>query len=135
MIPSITEALERLKNHTDYRILKRLDPEAVGGPALGSGVIRRAAIVDTETTGMDPKADQVIEIGIVVFEYAAESGQVGPVLEFLAYRAGFFYEAHRGEIDCRALLEVLGASVPTQVAMRLLGAAPQARVWHRHREL
>jgi DNA polymerase-3 subunit epsilon len=199
MISSVTEALECLKNHADYRILKRLDPEAVGGPALGSVVIRRAAIIDTETTGMDPKADRVLEIGIVVFEYAAETGQVGPVvgclsaledpgrpippestaihgitddmvkgqrfddaavaslldgvalviahnatfdrpflearfpmfehlywgcsirdipwreaghassaLEFLAYRAGFFYEAHRAEIDCRALLAVLG---------------------------
>jgi DNA polymerase-3 subunit epsilon len=199
MIPSVTEALECLENHTDYRILKRLDPEAVGGPALTAGTIRRAAIVDTETTGMDPKADQIVEIGIVVFDYAAETGQIGPVvgclsaledpgrpippestaihgitddmvkgqrfddaavaslldgvalviahnaafdrpflearfplfehlhwgcsirdipwrdaghassaLEFLAYRAGFFYEAHRAEIDCRALLAVLG---------------------------
>jgi DNA polymerase III subunit epsilon len=198
MIPSETEALECLKNHADYRVLKRLDPEAVGGPALTAGTIRRAAIVDTETTGMDPKTDQVLEIGIVVFEYAAETGQVGRVvrclsaledpgrpippestaihgitddmvkgqrfddaavasllegvalviahnasfdrpflearfplfeqlhwgcsirdipwrdaghassaLEFLAYRAGFFYEGHRAEIDCRALLAVL----------------------------
>ena len=28
-------------------------------------------------------------------------------LEYLAYRAGFFYEGHRAEIDCLALLEVL----------------------------
>src|ERR1700692_245243 len=84
MIPSVTEALECLKNHADYRILSRLDPEAVGGPALDSGVIRRAAIVDTETTGMDPKADQVLEIGILVFEYAAETGQVGPVVGCLS---------------------------------------------------
>jgi hypothetical protein len=26
--------------------------------------------VDTETTGMAPKTDQVLEIGIVVFDYA-----------------------------------------------------------------
>ena len=199
MIPSVTEALACLKNHVDYRVLMRLDPEAVGGPALAAGTVRRAAIVDTETTGMDPKTDQVLEIGIVVFEYAVETGQVGPVvgclsaleypgrpippestaihgitdemvkgqrfddaavaslldgvalviahnatfdrpflearfpmfehlhwgcsirdvpwrdaghvssaLEFLAYRAGFFYEGHRAEIDCRALLAVLG---------------------------
>jgi DNA polymerase-3 subunit epsilon len=28
-------------------------------------------------------------------------------LEYLAYRAGFFYEGHRAEIDCLALLQVL----------------------------
>jgi len=84
MIPSVTEALACLKNHVDYRVLMRLDPEAVGGPALAAGTVRRAAIVDTETTGMDPKTDQVLEIGIVVFEYAAETGQVGPVVGCLS---------------------------------------------------
>jgi DNA polymerase-3 subunit epsilon len=28
-------------------------------------------------------------------------------LEYLAYQYGFFYEGHRAEIDCRALLEIL----------------------------
>ena len=28
-------------------------------------------------------------------------------LEYLAYQYGFFYDGHRAEIDCRALLEVL----------------------------
>jgi hypothetical protein len=28
------------------------------------------------------KADQVLEIGIVVFDYAVETGQVGPVVGF-----------------------------------------------------
>jgi DNA polymerase-3 subunit epsilon len=198
MTPSLSEALACLQNHPDYRILTRLDPASVGGPALTEGTIRRAAIIDTETTGMSAQTDQILEIGIVVFDYAVESGRVGPVvghlsaledpgrpippestaihgitddmvrgrrfddaavarvldgvnliiahnaafdrpflearfplfkelswgcslrdiawreaghasssLEFLAYRAGFFYEGHRAEIDCRALLAVL----------------------------
>jgi DNA polymerase-3 subunit epsilon len=36
-----------------------------------------------------------------------EAGHASSALQFLAYRAGFFYEGHRAEIDCRALLEVL----------------------------
>jgi DNA polymerase-3 subunit epsilon len=151
---------------------------------------------------MDPEADQVIELGIVVFEYEPESGQVGPVvarfsgledpgrpippetiavhhitdemvaglkvddaqvakalegvtlviahnakfdrpfvearwpafeslawacsiqdvdwrshgyassaLEFLAMRAGLFYDAHRAEMDCRVVLAVLARSL------------------------
>jgi len=198
MTISVDDAVACLMEHPDYRVLKRLDPESVGGPALTQGTVRRAAIIDTETTGMDSKVDRIIEIGIVVFEYAAETGEVGPVvghlssledpgrpippeaiaihhitddmvrgkrfddtvvaqllegvslviahnakfdrpflearfpfftkmpwacsirdvgwrergysssaLEFLAYRTGFFYDGHRAEIDCRALLAVL----------------------------
>ena len=36
-----------------------------------------------------------------------EAGISSHKLEYLAYRAGFFYEGHRAEIDCLALLEVL----------------------------
>ncbi len=202
MTVSVDDAVACLMEHPDYRVLKRLDPESVGGPALTQGTVRRAAIIDTETTGMDSKADRIIEIGIVVFEYAAETGEVGPVvghlsaledpgrpippeaiaihhitdemvrgkrfddaavaqllegvslviahnakfdrpfletrfplfmkmpwacsirdvgwrdsgyassaLEFLAYRTGFFYDGHRAEIDCRALLAVLARPV------------------------
>jgi DNA polymerase-3 subunit epsilon len=213
MTISVEDAVACLTQHPDYRVLKRLDPDSVGGPRLTQGTVRRAAIIDTETTGMDSSADRIIEIGIVVFEYIAETGKVGPVvghlsaledpgrpippeaiavhhitdemvrgqhfdesaisklltgvnlviahnasfdrpflegrlplfkdlpwgcsirdvawreagysssaLEFLAYRAGFFYEGHRAEIDCCALLALLArplgeAQVP---ALRLL---------------
>jgi DNA polymerase-3 subunit epsilon len=36
-----------------------------------------------------------------------ERGYSSSALEFLAYRTGFFYDGHRAEIDCRALLAVL----------------------------
>ena len=181
-----------------YRVLRRLDLSYAGGPAIAGGDIRRAAIVDVETTGMDRQDDQIIELGVVVFEYLAGSGETGPVvgrysgfedpgrpippsstrihgitdemvrghrldeaavaavlagvdlviahnagfdrpflearlpvftalpwacslrdvawkdhgvgssaLEFLAYRAGLFYDAHRAQMDCLALLAVL----------------------------
>jgi DNA polymerase III subunit epsilon len=192
------QAVARLASDPDYRVLKRLDPASVGGAPLRGGAVWRAAIIDVETTGLDSQTDQVIEIGMVVFEYAAATGQIGPVvghfsaledpgrpippevtaihhitdemvkdqhfddaaitktlagvsliiahnapfdrpflekrypqfaqypwgcslrdipwrdsgygsaaLEFLAYRMGFFYEGHRAEIDCRALLAIL----------------------------
>src|ERR1035438_10633352 len=84
MTISVDDAVARLMEHPDYRVLKRLDPESVGGPALTQGTVRRAAIIDTETTGMDSKTDRIIEIGIVVFEYAAETGEVGPVVGHLS---------------------------------------------------
>ena len=198
MTSDIEQLVRCVDAHPDFRVLRRLDASYAGGPKNLGGAIRRAAIVDVETTGMDPKDDQVIELGIVVFEYAAEAGQVGPVvghfsgfddpgrpipaevtaihgitdemvkgqrldetaiagllkgvgiviahnasfdrpflearlplfatlpwgcsvrdvewrehgyassaLEFLAYRAGLFYDAHRAETDCRAVLAVL----------------------------
>nr|MCU0974123.1 exonuclease domain-containing protein [Burkholderiales bacterium] len=36
-----------------------------------------------------------------------EAGIGSAKLEYLAYRCGFFFDAHRAEVDCRALLEVL----------------------------
>lgn len=36
-----------------------------------------------------------------------EAGMTSAKLEYLAYQYGFFYEGHRAEIDCRALLEIL----------------------------
>jgi hypothetical protein len=59
----VADAVACLREHPDYRVLKRLDREAGGGPALTHGTVRSAAIIDTETTGMDPKVDQIIEIG------------------------------------------------------------------------
>jgi DNA polymerase-3 subunit epsilon len=55
-------------------------------------------------------------------------------LEYLAYRAGFFYEGHRAEIDCRALLQVLAQPLGDTGASAfktLLGNARQEslRIW------
>lgn len=214
----------QLAEHPDYRVLRRLDISRTG-PALSGPTVRRAAIVDTETTGTDPAVDKVIELAVVVFEYCRESGRVGRVLgtydgledpgqpippestaihgitdamvagkriddaavarllegvgiviahnagfdrkfleprlpvfaglhwgcswqevpwseagiessklEYLAYRYGFFYEGHRAEVDCLALLEVLRQPFAESgvSALRLLldsAREPSFRLW------
>lgn len=216
----------QLEEHPDYRVLRRLDTSRTV-PALEGPTVRRAAIVDTETTGTDPAADKVIELAVVVFEYCHASGVVGRVLgsydgledpgvpippsstaihgitdamvaghriddaavatllqgvglviahnagfdrkfleprlplfatlpwgcswqevpwseagiessklEYLAYRYGFFYEGHRAEIDCRALLEVLrgpfeqaGAPVTALKVLLDSARATSFRLW------
>lgn len=57
-----------------------------------------------------------------------ELGFPGTKLEYLATERGFFYEGHRSEIDCRALLEVLRLPLPgkqTSPWQLLLAAGPR----------
>lgn len=61
-------------------------------------------------------------------------GFAGRKLDYLAARQGFFYEGHRSEIDCRALLEVLRRPLPRSGDIawhRLLesGARHTYRIW------
>jgi DNA polymerase-3 subunit epsilon len=191
-----------LEAHADYRVLRRLVLRDVFAEP-GEREVRRGAIVDVETTGLSPEADKIIELGVVLFEYSPETGEVFRVLdtysgledpgrpipdevsaihgitdrmvagqriadakvaallqgvsiviahkaefdrpfleqrlpmlaqfpwacslqqigwseegfgaaslEHLAYRCGFFFEGHRSEIDCRALLEVIRRPLP-----------------------
>lgn len=64
----------------------------------------------------------------------AEHDLASAKLEYLAYRAGFFYEGHRAEMDCRALLEVLRRPLGTTgaTAFKALldrAAEPTCRLW------
>jgi DNA polymerase III epsilon subunit-like protein len=78
MNPEEAERLAaQLDAHPDYRVLRRLQPDAA--THLASKFIRCAAVVDTETTGTDPATDKVIELAIVTFEYCAASGTIGRV--------------------------------------------------------
>jgi len=218
------ELAARLDAHPDFRVIRRLDT-AQDSAALEGRRIRRGAIVDTETTGTDASTDKIIELAVIVFEYCADTGEVGRVvetydgledpgfpippestaihgitdamvaghkiddarveallkqaglviahnarfdrgflearlpvfaglpwacswqevpwsdagiesskLEYLAYRYGFFYEGHRAEIDCLALLEVLrrpfGESGAPALRILLESARkPSYRLW------
>jgi DNA polymerase-3 subunit epsilon len=41
-----------------------------------------------------------------------QEGFSGSKLEYLAWQSGFFFDAHRSEVDCRVLLEVLRRPLP-----------------------
>jgi DNA polymerase-3 subunit epsilon len=64
----------------------------------------------------------------------ADEGFSGSKLEYLAWSSGFFYDAHRSEVDCRALLELLRHPLPKskQIALHALltqAAEPVLRLW------
>jgi len=213
-----------LEETGDYRVIRKLQlveryAEPDGEPT------QLGLILDTETTGLDPQVDEVIELGMVLFEYAPLTGIVYRVVgtfdelrdpgrhipaeitsmthitddmvrgraidvaaveafvaratviiahnaafdrpfvekqwsvfatkpwgcsmtqvhwrdegvatqkqELIALCLGFFYDAHRAENDCRALLRILACPLPTsgQPALKpLLGhaMADDANIW------
>lgn len=199
---ALSAAAQLLEAHPDFKVIRRILPRsqfsAHEGRALSRGVV-----IDTETTGIDPDKDVIIELGMVLFEYDPETGAAYRVLatfdqledpgflippesiavhgitdemvagkriddaevtaflegvslviahnakfdrvflekrlpvfesqswgcsfaqvdwsgeglgsaklDYIAYNYGFFYEAHRADTDCYALLEILQQPLP-----------------------
>lgn len=192
-----------LERSDDYRVLRRLKPSTTFAETPPNSNLATGVVVDTETTGLDPNSDRIIEVGIIVFQYDPNSGQpirqvdfydgledpghplseqtksitgitddhvankrfdderinalvakadiviahnasfdraflekrfpvfvdlpwgcsmadidwsgerIGSrTLEFLAYKLGFFFDAHRALEDCQALLSILSSKLP-----------------------
>lgn len=66
-----------------YRVLRQLEPPAPRPAPPGA---RIGVIVDVETTGLDPKADEIIELGMTRFAYDASGSVVAWMDDFQAYR-------------------------------------------------
>lgn len=199
---SVSDAVGLLEAHPDYKLIHRLVPKKAFTPSDGRAV-SKGIVVDTETTGVNPDQDAIIELGMVLFEYDPQSGVIFNVidsfdeleapgfnipeestavhgitdemvkgrkiddlkveaflkdvsiviahnakfdrvflekrlpifeslpwacsfaqidwtgeglgsakLDYIAYQYGFFYDAHRAEVDCFALLEILQKELP-----------------------
>ena len=72
-MPTITkEQLEAVNNHPDYQLLQRINM------SLPTTDTRHrtfnATIIDLETMGVDPKTHEVIEIGLLSFNFSNEDG-------------------------------------------------------------
>jgi DNA polymerase III subunit epsilon len=79
MLPTPTdlEAMaEMLGRSADYRILRRLVARPTYTPDAGQEV-RTAILLDTETTGLDHVNDEIIELGMVKFDYTPGGRIVG----------------------------------------------------------
>ncbi len=64
------EALaQRLERTGRYRILRKLEPRPIRGNYAVNPNERVGIILDTETTGLDHRRDEIIELGMVAFTY------------------------------------------------------------------
>ncbi len=83
--PADLEAMAGLLEQSGaYRVLRQLTPH-VGATPSGDVQTRLALYVDTETTGLDPEHDEVIELAMVPFTY----GPAGEVFEVRPAFQGF----------------------------------------------
>jgi DNA polymerase-3 subunit epsilon len=70
----------QLDAHDDYRVLRRLLPVARYGAPRDPANVRRAIVLDVETTGLSQTTDVIIELGLIVFSYDKETGAVLDVI-------------------------------------------------------
>lgn len=62
---------EALSRSADYRVLRRLVPRPASQPTIGQDC-RTGILLDTETTGLDHAKDEIIELGMVKFDYTPD---------------------------------------------------------------
>ncbi len=76
---AIKDAVQLLDAHADYKVLRRILPREVYAESDGRELLR-GVIIDTETTGVQPEKDLIIELGMVLFEYDPLTGQAYRIL-------------------------------------------------------
>ncbi|MBT4701339.1 MAG: hypothetical protein HOB79_09710 [Rhodospirillaceae bacterium] len=79
--------LIRPDTHADpanWRLIRRLQtPDRYNDPQ--DGTIKRALVIDVETTGLSIENDDVIQLAMLPFEYEAESGRILTVHKSLSF--------------------------------------------------
>src|SRR3984957_21059148 len=73
---SLAAMADALSLSADYRVLRRLVPRQPYTAPVGLD-IKTAILLDTETTGLDHRKDEIIELGMVKFDYLPDGRIVG----------------------------------------------------------
>ncbi|MEY9753831.1 3'-5' exonuclease [Bradyrhizobium yuanmingense] len=75
---------EALSRSPDYRVLRRLVARPPYTPTAGREV-RTGILIDTETTGLDQRTDEIVELGMIKFDYLADGRIAGVRDTFSAF--------------------------------------------------
>jgi DNA polymerase-3 subunit epsilon len=72
----LRDARHLLAASPDHRVLRRIPAVEFWTLAKARGELRRGVFVDTETTGLNPETDEVIELALLPFEYERDTGVI-----------------------------------------------------------
>ena len=67
---------EQLDASPEYRVLRRLKPLDFKSQTPAVGPVKRALLLDVETTGLSYASDSIIELGMILFTYDTSTGRV-----------------------------------------------------------
>ena len=73
---TLAAMVEALAKSADYRVLRRLVPRRTFTPSIGQST-KTGVLLDVETTGLDQQKDEVIELGMVKFDYLPDGRIAG----------------------------------------------------------
>lgn len=73
---TLAEMAEVLAKSADYRVLRRLTRREAFAPSIGQSV-KTGILLDVETTGLDQLKDEVLELGMVKFDYLPDGHIAG----------------------------------------------------------
>ena len=71
-----SEMFKDTASENDTMVLKRITPETVLSRGEKPDGVKYGLVVDTETTGINPSVDKMVEIGLVLFSYGPDTGRI-----------------------------------------------------------
>ena len=80
MSENFDELAAKLNAHPDFQVLRKLQPVKTYNTSSAT-TVKRALLVDVETTGLSHANDVIIELGVILFTYEYPSGCILEVLE------------------------------------------------------